>query len=142
MESDFVEPFGGHFPKCNYKMPPPRPPTLMGGGIYFIFSYLFSLHGLRLHFGFQLFSWQYRKYENMKYDFHLFSIYMVFQLANQKGTKAVSELGQAQTDWQIRLRTISFVLSEVSCFSSLKGFVTADMFLHHKYKRMKAYEHV
>ena len=40
-----------------------------------LLSYLFSLHGLRLHFGFQLFSWQYRKYENMKYDLHLFSIY-------------------------------------------------------------------
>ena len=38
MESDFVEPFGGHFPKCNYKMPPPRPPTLMGGGIKNVYN--------------------------------------------------------------------------------------------------------
>lgn len=29
--TNFVEPFGGHFPKCNYKMPPPSTTTLMGG---------------------------------------------------------------------------------------------------------------
>ena len=29
--TNFVEPFGGHFPKCNYKMPPPSTTTLLGG---------------------------------------------------------------------------------------------------------------
>lgn len=31
--TNFVEPFGGHFPKCNYKMPPPNPTALMGGDL-------------------------------------------------------------------------------------------------------------
>lgn len=110
---------------------------------YNMYNLFISVHPAWFVFAFWLSAVFLAIQEIWKYEIwfsFIFNIIQGGQLVNQKSTKAVSDLGQAQTDWQIRLCTRSFVRSEVSCFSSLKSCVTADTFLHHIQR--KAYEGV